>query len=165
MKNNYDVLEDYVVVYVKSKGEIYNVLIDKEDLEKVDSYKNTWCYEHGYIVQKFTKAGKTSRIYIHNLVMDNFDKALQTDHINHDKLDNRKYNLRVVTHAENMQNRKRAEGKTGYRGVTKSKRSGSYEVKVTVNGKRHSLYGFKTAEEANEAAITLRKKLMKYSKN
>lgn len=44
---------------------------------------------------------KTTWIYMHRLVMGNFDKDFVVDHINGNSLDNRKCNLRVVTSFDN----------------------------------------------------------------
>lgn len=44
------------------------------------------------------------KIYLHRFLMDS-PEGLIVDHINHQTLDNRRENLRVVTHSENMKNR------------------------------------------------------------
>ena len=54
----------------------------------------------------------------------------EVDHINGDPLDNRKANLRIVTRAENMQNRRVfVNSKTGYKGVTREK-DGRYRATI-----------------------------------
>lgn len=45
-------------------------------------------------------------IKMHRMIM-NTPKGLETDHINGDPLDNRRSNLRICTHAENIRNRKK----------------------------------------------------------
>jgi hypothetical protein len=74
-------------------------------------------------------------------------KALFTDHINNDKLDNRQVNLRVCTNAENARSRKRKPGRCGYRGVT-LRPNGRFEASIMVNYKSKSLGVFDTALEA-----------------
>jgi hypothetical protein len=49
--------------------------------------------------------GRNGRVYMHRLITSCPD-GLEVDHINHNTLDNRRSNLRVVTHAENMRNGK-----------------------------------------------------------
>lgn len=54
-------------------------------------------YVSGYI-------GKNKYIRLHNYLM-NPPPGMFVDHINHDPLDNRRSNLRIVTHSENCKNR------------------------------------------------------------
>ena len=66
----------------------------------------TWhLSDTGYAVRR-TEEGT---VRLHRLVA-NTPEGLFTDHKNHDRLDNRASNLRVVTHAENMANYKGAKG-------------------------------------------------------
>lgn len=50
-------------------------------------------------------AGRISPIWLHRAVMGDIGD-LHVDHINHDGLDNRRSNLRAVTHAQNMANKR-----------------------------------------------------------
>jgi hypothetical protein len=82
------------------------------------------------------------------------------DHINQIKTDNRIANLRDVTDSQNHMNTKAPSSNTsGYKGVTFHKETGKWMAHAMLNGK--SSYGglHHTKEEANEAAIRLRKTL------
>jgi predicted DNA-binding WGR domain protein len=68
---------------------------------------------------------------------------LVADHINGDKLDNRRANLRAVTASENARNRRSANA-TGFKNVTRRWDGQGYEGKL-------SLGTFTTPEEAAEA--------------
>jgi hypothetical protein len=93
-------------------GEFYDVLIDTADLERVRS-RGIWFvkefnkYGHYYVFGNTVVNGKRHTELLHRFLMEE-PKGLDVDHINHDTLDNRRVNLRAVTHAENLRNRKKA---------------------------------------------------------
>jgi hypothetical protein len=70
------------------------------------------------------------------------------DHINRDKLDNRKSNLRFVDASESSSNTAR-RGRSGLRGVYRHK-TGRWYAKAQVRGKMHYLGTYETSEEAYE---------------
>lgn len=60
----------------------------------------------------------------------------QIDHVNCDRSDNRLFNLRESTQAENMRNlRKRTCSASGYKGVTLHKQTGKWQAHTIHNGK------------------------------
>jgi hypothetical protein len=78
------------------------------------------------------------------------DEKLQVDHINHDSLDNRACNLRLVTPSANIQNqRKRRDSKSKYKGVSWHERAGKWMAQISINGKR--LYAGLHIEEDDAA--------------
>ena len=77
------------------------------------------------------------------------------DHINRDRLDNRRANLRVVTRGENAQNAKPRGGSSRHRGVYSNGRGG-WCVKV---GRRH-IGTFPTERDAADAAREARARLL-----
>src|SRR5271167_2965505 len=64
---------------------------------------------------------------IHRLVMD-AREGQEVDHINRDKLDNRRENLRFCTHSENMQNKKQL-------GITWHKNRNKWQAQGRIDGK------------------------------
>ena len=72
-------------------------IIDTEDVPKI--YNERFYVSHGYA--KVATSKKTT--YLHQLLAG-CKEPLVTDHINQNKLDNRKKNLRCVTRHENMLN-------------------------------------------------------------
>lgn len=75
--------------------------------------------------------------------------ADQIDHINHNTSDNRLCNLRVVSCAQNHQNRARkTNSASGYLGVTWHKRDHCWQAYLEVNGKAIHLGSYKTLMDA-----------------
>jgi hypothetical protein len=66
------------------------------------------------------------------------------DHVNGDTLDNRRENLRVATHAENSQNKRKIS--KGFKGVYE--RRGHWIASIAACGTRVRLGSFATPEEA-----------------
>ncbi len=82
------------------------------------------------------------------------------DHVNGDKLDNRIKNLREVTKRENSQNIKKPypKNKCGYLGVCRTNKSLSYSAAIRIKGKTTHIGVFKTAIEAHEAYLKVKRK-------
>lgn len=85
---------------------------------------------------------------LHRTIMD-CPKDKVIDHINQDKLDNRKANLRICTIGENNLNKPLSNrNKVGYTGVHFYKPLNKYMAYISKDKKRHHLGYFETAEEA-----------------
>lgn len=98
---------------------------------------------------RFEKKNKGTREYMHRRVLGlNFGDLRQGDHINHDTLDNRSENLRIVTPRQNQENR-RDNSKAGI-GIRRRK-SGpgkKYEVYIAIKDKDFYLGSYVSVEEA-----------------
>jgi hypothetical protein len=78
--------------------------------------------------------------------------GMTVDHINGDKLDNRRANLRLCTDRQNNLNRpKQSNNKTGYKGVYVDGRSGKYVAQIRSGGTKHVLGSYAEAHLAYEA--------------
>lgn len=77
----------------------------------------------------------------------------EIDHINGDRTDNRIANLRIVTHAENMQNvrAKLRRNTSGITGVSWHKARKKWRAAISINGKRYHLGLFATSDQAQAA--------------
>lgn len=115
--------------------------MDSKDYEK---YKNeNWHVDQKGYVYRY------KRITLHRAIM-NPNKNMVIDHINGDKLDNRKNNLRVCSQKENMKNQKLSiKNKTGFKGVyfRNDGRRLKYTAQLKTNGKAY-VKSFITAIEA-----------------
>ncbi len=86
-------------------------VIDAADAELVRSYR--WRLQKGYA--RGYKNGQS--VFMHRLFLGNLKGGLQTDHINRNRLDNRRCNLRACSPAQNSQNLY-PRGSVNARGVT-----------------------------------------------
>lgn len=130
------------------------VLIDSADLNLVTQYK--WRVSAGYAKahDRTNQAGVDAKgVFLHRLVMGcTVGDGRYVDHINGNRLDNRKSNLRICSQAENMRNTKiRSDNRSGFKGVRSHKGGSKWTASISVNKKRTYLGIFDTPEAAYDA--------------
>ena len=105
----------------------------------------------GYAVRNISKNGKCFSILMHREI-NNTPNGISTDHINGNKLDNRRENLRSVSQVQNMHNRgKQKNNKIGTKGVFFDKSRNKYVASFVINGKEIFRKRFLTLAEAIKA--------------
>ena len=111
---------------ITSKGE--TIIVDKNDLEVVQSY--SWCIDkRGYVVARIDGKVKT----IHRHILGLKDSKISVDHINGNKLDNTRSNLRACEQKSNSRNLKKKKTNTsGYPGVRMTEQ-GKYNARIMVS--------------------------------
>ena len=165
MKNKYEVRGDVVSIFVRYKDEVHECLIDIDDLDKAKSVDGTWLALKHHTGRYYVRvAMNKKKVLLHRFLMRP-EKSMVVDHINHEPLDNRKGNLRIVTPAQNRQNLSGAKPNsgTGIRGVTLDKSTGNYRTKVYVNNKAICIGAFEDILDAEMAVKQARAKYMPYS--
>jgi len=102
------------VIYGINGGE---VLIDQEDLARISLF--TWrVTPQGYARHDKRIGGKLYAIHMHNFLIGRALKPNDIDHINRNKLDNRKINLRVASKSLTKFNQNMYKNnKSGVKGV------------------------------------------------
>jgi hypothetical protein len=109
-----------------SKG--YFALVDDTDYEWLNQWR--WIYNGGYAARRDYQNSGGKMIYMHVLIADT-PSGLKTDHINRNKLDNRRCNLRGCSSKQNMWNKgRRVDSKSGYKGVSWHKTSKMWQCYV-----------------------------------
>ncbi len=116
-------------------------IVDVEDYEQLSIYK-WFAVKYGrcfYAARKGiskTTRRKTRSIPMHRQILNVPDDKV-VDHINHNGLDNRKANLRIVTVLQNSWNARKQNGNLSskYKGVSLTKRTRRWKAKISYKGK------------------------------
>jgi hypothetical protein len=133
-------------------------VIDAEDVPLVEG-RNwfTWKNSRGRVYaqrqSRLDGPGKQRQrvLPMHRVIVDAPDDMF-VDHIDGDGLNNRRSNLRIVTNAQNMQNRGKPSNNTsGYKGVSKNRTR--WEAVIRAHGRVKYLGSFGSALEAHQAYL------------
>lgn len=148
-KNDILICDTYaeIVLYDKYCKPIAVAIIDIEDVDKCKNYK--WgINNNGYAVNN------TNHILLHRFILNinESSKDLVCDHINRNRLDNRKSNLRIITKSENCFNRSNVKG---YYKLY----NGKFQAIIKKNGNTINLGVFNTEDSAKIARNIAENKL------
>lgn len=142
-------------------------LVDDEDAAAVCALR--WRpHRNGatYAIARQRGSERRAQVLMHRAILG-AKKGEIVDHINGNGLDNRRANLRLVTAAENQQNRRgpSRHSRTGVRGVYFDARKQRYVARVGGGGSGKFVYRgyFKTLEQAAEAVARARAAHMTHS--
>jgi hypothetical protein len=121
-------------------------LIDAEAWPRISGFKWSVSSDGGGRMYVSTRIGK-KKIYLHRFLLK-APPGKRVDHCNGDPLDNRKANLRLASHQQNMFNRRKAHTYRGkptastFKGVTWERSRGRYKARIKKNGIYHYLGRF-----------------------
>lgn len=139
------VMNEYIDHGVYMSGKMLNgdeFFIDNDDYDKIKKYR--WgVHKSGYVTAN-TEFGS---VKMHRLIIG-AKKGEIVDHINHNKLDNRKENLRICTSQQNAMNREdKHKSKSGIMGVSYYKRTEKWMARISMDGRSRTKF-FKNIEDA-----------------
>lgn len=158
-RNPYRVLPDgTLALELRRKGGAIAgyALIEAEDLPLVAGLR--WSLKDTGYVQTAYKKGRAWGNMMHRLLACPEGSGLDVDHINRDRLDNRRSNLRLVSSNDNKQNTGSQRGSASrYRNVCKAEYGWQVYVRGVYYGK------FKSEEQAAKVARDVRARLMPYA--
>lgn len=128
------------------------VIIDISDIDKVKGYN--WVLSN----KKYVYCNKLN-VQIQRVILNYYGND-DIDHINKNPLDNRKCNLRVCSHLENMQNQNvRKKNKTGIKNIYYNKKDKYYRVDLVYNRIRYNGGVYRNIQDAIIALEKLKKEL------
>lgn len=136
------------IIYTK-KGE--EILVDDCDFEELNRFR--WSLDKdGYAIRDIKlERGKYKRTTMHRFIM-NTPTGHDTDHINHNRIDNRKENLRVCTRSENLQNMSIKKSNTsGTTGVYWDIKNNKWRAQIQLLGKLKTFGRYKNLDDAIKA--------------
>ena len=146
--NTYDLSGDYGVGYT-TKGEEF--WFDLEDYDLIKGY--CWMVNNnGYVVTDISKSNiKTPKILLHRLIA-NCPNNLFVDHKNHNKIDNRKCNIRIATKSQNAMNQiTKTNNTSGIAGVSWDKKVQKWAAYIMINYKKNHLGYYDNFDDAVRA--------------
>jgi len=125
-----------MAVILTKKGD--QIFIDDCDYELVSKY--TWCLSYGYAVTTIKHNGKKLQL-MHRMIIGVTDRWTLVDHINGNKLDNTRSNLRLCNASENARNRGATKNNTtGIKGLYYDKSNNGWVPHIKLNNKHHTKY-------------------------
>lgn len=148
MKNEFLFSEDKMICTIFFNDKT-SFVIDSSDFQLVSKY--TWFKgKRGYPTAHYSRKLKaSSRTFTLHRLLFGFPESGDIDHIDGNKMNNRRENMRLCSHQQNMFNqKKRCTNSTGYTGVSFSKSAKKYEAYIHHNGKKKNLGLYRTAVEA-----------------
>lgn len=158
---------DIAFVPLGSNGCQGYAMISADDVAKVEM--SSWRLDsHGYAIKSIKVNKKTKNISLHHVIYKKPDKGMVIDHINRNKLDNRRENLREVSHSVNSANRKIDRSRDSlfrYPGVRQIKnyKTGqtynTFEVSIKFKGKYVRREYYDNLEDAIKARQSMEKEI------
>lgn len=159
---NYIEHEDYYELIINNNS----ILFDKIDYEWIKKY--TWRINNRYVC---TGHSGENFLKMHNKIMENIigqslDEEIFVDHINRNKLDNRRNNLNISNKYGNNQNRGLFKNnKSGVKGVCFIKFMNKWNANIGHEGKSINLGYFDDFNEAVKIRLKAENNLWDYIKN
>lgn len=152
---------------VKFKGGgVEHALVDDIDYDRINQW--SWRLDRGGYAVRTTRRldpslgrSRTFHHSMHREVLGARADDPPVDHINGNRLDCRRENLRFITAQGNSENRRpNRRSRSGVRGVSWNSRRQKWQVSVGLHGRLHYLGLFATVEEAGAVAAAFRARHM-----
>ena len=136
---------------ITNKNYCFYLWLDQDDYEKFVKGYRFRLTKKDYVVYSGTKDGLNNKS-LHRIIMGELD-GKEVDHINGNKHDNRRENLRLCNRTENNRNKgKLSTNTSGFKGVSWHKSKGKWRAVIQVGeGKQKHLGYFDDPETAYQS--------------
>ena len=144
--NEFIIKDNYceIILYNNKHKEVGRALIDNSMIKSANNYK-WYLMNTGYVATKY----RNKVFLLHHLIIGCPINKLQTDHINRNRLDNRRCNLRIVTTSQNQMNIASQKNNTsGIKGIYWDKSRNKWHVEIMANYKKMHLGRYDDLEHA-----------------
>jgi HNH endonuclease/AP2 domain len=133
------------------RGQGQYTFVSPADIQEVNKCR-WWLDVKGYIVGN--PNGQNNSLHRFIAEQMGLDLSKEIDHIDNNKSNNCRSNLRSVTHLKNMQNIGIARNNTsGFKGVSYNKHARKWQVRININRRNTYIGIFDTFEDACRARI------------
>lgn len=137
---------------VPVSGGKYIAIVDDCDYERAMTY--AWKLSRdGYVIREKKVSGRRTTMIFHRFILD-VPPGIAIDHVNGNRLDNRRSNLRPATNSENMMNSRKprsAKATSQYKGVSWIASERKWKAAIVLAGKYKNLGRFSNEEDAARA--------------
>ena len=146
-KITYSFYEDYII---GDDGCGHQFMIDNDDFDRIK--ERHWTYSEGYWSTYIKIDGKRMRVGMHTFIMQPKDGYV-IDHVDRNRSNNRKYNLRQATVSQNSMNRTFKKNNSGITGVRLDKKCNKWRAVITLNQKSIWLGEYADKDDAIKARL------------
>lgn len=141
-------------IIARRDGSLWCVVVDAEDMERIEA-AGPWHVDRHQCTFYVRSSSRRGGVYLHRFIAGvTPSDAFEVDHIDGNGLNNSRSNLRVVTHAEQMQNVLQTTGSSRFRGVTRH--GNRWIAQMQSGGVNKHLGIFDDEEEAARIAANAR---------
>ena len=145
-------IEDFRLIPIQGKHFGQYVVVSPEDYEWLDKY--SWRLSPQGYAYRSAPTGERLRVLMHREILQP-KNGLMTDHIDRNRLNNRRSNLREATASQNIANagKRKPGGKSSseYFGVRFRSDSNNWRAEITVNNAKINLGTFPDEDAAARA--------------
>ena len=125
-------------------------LVDDEDFERISAHRWRMDSRGRYARRSSEERGKGRIEVLMHREVSGFPDGVMTDHINGNRLDNRRSNLRPATNSQNQMNRKTSSA-SGFKGVVYVPRKRKWQATIRIQGRTRFLGLFASPDVAARA--------------